>query len=196
MNKIKLFFLAAMLVAGVSSVQAQKSGYISVEQVVSLMPEVGRIDTALQRFQADSLNAEFASLVQEYNYKDSILTKTDTTKIPAAVKRQHREDLNNIAYQVQNWQQISQQAMQAKQQQLLAPVYQKVMKAINDVAKESGYAFVFAQDALLVAPPSDNLLPLVARKLSIKLPTAGANPQAANPVPGGTKPVAGTKPRQ
>lgn len=189
MNKIKLFFLAALFVAGVSSVQAQKSGYISVEQVVSLMPEVGRIDTALQKFQADSLNTEFASLIQEYNYKDSLLTKTDTTKIPVAVKRQHRQDLEQIAYQVQNWQQISQNVMQSKQQELLAPVYQKVMRAINDVAKENGYAFVYNQEVLLVAPPSDNLLPLVARKLNIKLP---ANPGqgAAN------RPATGAKPRQ
>lgn len=190
MNKIKIFFLAAVIVAG-SSVQAQKSGYISVEQVVSLMPEISKIDTALQKFQSDSLNTEFASLIQEYNYKDSILTKTDTTKIPAPVKRQHRQDLEQIAYQVQNWQQISQNVMQSKQQQLLAPVYQKVMKAINDVAKENGYGFVYNQEVLLVAPPSDNLLPLVARKLNVKLPTNANQGNAGGATPG-TKP-AGTR---
>jgi outer membrane protein len=189
MSKIKVFLLAALFVAGASQVQAQKSGYISVEQVVYLMPEVSKIDTALQKFQTDSLNAEFASLVQEYQYKDSILNKTDTTKIPAAVKRQHRQDLEQIAYQVQNWQQISQNVMQNKQQELLAPVYQKVMKAINDVAKENNYSFVYNQEVLLVAPPSDNLLPLVAKKLNIKLPAQNA-PQAAN---GGARPAAGNR---
>lgn len=194
MNKLKFFFLAAVIVAGTGMAQAQKSGYISVEQVVSLMPEVGRIDTALQRFQADSVNTEYASLIQEYQYKDSILTKTDTTKIPAAVKVQHRRDLDQIAYQVQNWQAISQQAMQAKQQEYLAPVYQRVMKAINDVAKENGYSFVYNQEVLLVAPPSDNLLPLVARKLNVKLPTgAGQQAAAAGVTP---RPTAGTKPKQ
>ena len=180
MNRFKLFFLAAVMVAGASTVNAQKSGYISVEQVMSLMPELSKIDTALQRFQADSVNTEFASLIQEYNYKDSILNKTDTTKIPSAVKRQHRQDLEQIAYQVQNWQQISQQAMQAKQQELLGPVYQRVYGAINAVAKENNYAFVYAQEALLVAPPSDNLLPLVAKKLNIKLPTQAGQPSASN----------------
>jgi outer membrane protein len=190
MNKFKLLFLAAVIVAGASSVNAQKSGYISVEQVVGLMPEISKIDTTLKRFQSDSLNTEFASLIQEYNYKDSILTKTDTTKIPVAVKRQHRQDLEQIAYQVQNWQQISQQVMQNKQQELLAPVYQRVMKAVNDVAKENGYSFVYNQEVLLVAPPSDNLLPLVARKLNIKLPTQGGQPQAGNTAaPAGARPT-------
>ncbi len=193
MNKIKIFILAAVMVAGASTVNAQKSGYISVEQVMSLMPELSRIDTVLQKYQADSINTEFASLIQEYNYKDSILNKTDTTKIPAAVKRQHRQDLEQIAYQVQNWQQISQNAMQSKQQELLGPVYQKVYGAINAVAKENNYAFVYAQEALLVAPPSDNLLPLVAKKLNIKLPTAANQPGgAANRPTAG----AGARPRQ
>lgn len=195
MNKLKFFFLAAVIVAGTGMAQAQKSGYISVEQVVSLMPEIGRIDTALQKFQVDSVNTEYASLIQEYQYKDSILTKTDTAKIPPAVKIQHRRDLDQIAYQVQNWQAISQQAMQAKQQEYLAPVYQRVMKAINDVAKENGYTFVYNQEVLLVAPPSDNLLPLVARKLSLKLP-AGAGQQAAAGTGAATKPTAGTRPKQ
>lgn len=175
MNKFKLFFLAAIMMVGASSVKAQqKTGYISVEQMVSLMPELGRIDTALQRFQVDSLNKEYVSLVQEYQYKDSILTKTDTTKIPVAVRRQHRQDLDQIASTVSNWQQISQNVMQNKQQELLGPVYQRVYKAINDVAKERGYAFVYNQEALLVAPPADNLLPMVAQRLNVKLP---ANPQ-------------------
>lgn len=190
MSKIKMFFMAALFLAGASQVQAQKSGYISVEQVVYLMPEVGKIDTTLQKFQTDSLNAEFASLVQEYQYKDSILNKTDTTKIPVAVKRQHRQDLEQIAYQVQNWQQISQNVMQNKQQELLAPVYQKVMKAINDVAKENNYSFVYNQEVLLVAPPSDNLLPLVAKKLNIKLPAPGTQPQANQ---GGARPAAANR---
>jgi outer membrane protein len=192
MNKFKLFFLAAVLVIGVGSAnaQGQKSGYISVEQMVSLMPELGKIDTLLQKFQADSLNTEFAALINDYNYRDSMLTKTDTTKMPASIKREHREALQQIAYQVQNWQQISQNYMQSKQQELLAPVYQKVMDAIRAVAKDNGYAFVYNQEALLVAPPGDNLLPLVAKRLKVNLPTQGAQPQA-----GGARPT-GNRPRQ
>lgn len=190
MNKFKLFLLAAVLVisAGSANAQGQKSGYISVEQMVSLMPELGKIDTLLQKFQADSLNTEFAALINDYNYRDSMLTKTDTTKMPASIKREHREALQQIAYQVQNWQQISQNYMQSKQQELLAPVYQKVMDAIRAVAKDNGYGFVYNQEALLVAPPGDNLLPLVAKRLKVNLPTQGAQPQA-----GGARPTGNNK---
>ena len=195
MSKIKFFLLAAVIVLAAGSVRAQgqKTGYISIEQMVSIMPELGKIDTLLQKYQADSLNTEFASLIQDYQYRDSMLTKTDTTKMPPAVKREHRQQLEQIAYQVQNWQQISQNFMQSKQQELLAPVYQRVMDAVRAVAKDNGYAFVYNQEALLVAPPADNLLPLVAKKLNVKLPNQGA-PTAGNPArPTG---AAANKPRQ
>lgn len=193
MNKFKLFFLAALIIAGAGSAQAQgqKAGYISVEQMVSIMPEAARIDTLLQKFQTDSLNTEFAGLIQDYNYRDSMLNKSDTSKMPASIKREHRQALEQIAYQVQNWQQISQNVMESKKQQLVAPLYQKVMAAINQVAKENGYAFVYSQEALLVAPPGDNLLPMVAKKLNVKLPTPNSNGGAANP----QRPPTSTKPK-
>lgn len=181
MNKFKIFLLAALVVTGAASVKAQgqKSGYINMDQMLSIMPEVGKIDTLLQKYQTDSINAEFANVVRDYNYRDSILKSPDTLKMPASVKTQHRQEMEKDAYQVQNWQQISQQAMQQKQQDLLAPVYQRIYKALNDVSKESGYGFVYREEALLIAPPSDNLLPLVAKKLNIKLPTGAGQPAGA-----------------
>ena len=162
---IALFFLTAA--------NAQnKLGHISANQLVGLMPERAKIDTLLSKFQTDSLNSTLGSLVQEYGYKDSLLNKTDTSKMPASVKAQIRQELENLAYQVQNWQGISQQVMENKQQQLYQPMYKKISDAINAVAKEKGYTYVFTSDALIVAPPSDDMLPLVAAKLGIKLPTA------------------------
>ena len=63
--------------------------------------------------------------------------------------------------------------VEQKQNMLLQPVYDKVLKAIEEVAKEKGYGYVFNKEALLVSPPADNLIPMVAEKLKVKLPTPG-----------------------
>jgi outer membrane protein len=169
MNKIKLFMVAAVLFIAAGNVMAQKSGYIRVEAAVSLMPETAKLDSLLRKYQADSLNPQYVYLIQEYNRKDSLANGKDSAKQPLAVRQQIRQELEGIAYQVQNWQQISQQYMQAKQQELLEPIYRKVDGAIQAVAKENGYTFVFNSEALLVMPPADDLLPLVAKKLNLKL---------------------------
>jgi outer membrane protein len=173
MNKIKFIIVALVLGLSVTA-SAQKSGYISLDQVVALMPEVasGRLDSLLQKYQTDSLNPQFSYMVSEYNRKDSMANGKDSAKIPAVTRGQIRQELEGLAYQIQNWQQIVQQAMQGKQSELLEPVYRKAMNALNTVAKANGYGYVYNKETLLVAPPADDLLPLVAKQLNIKLPAA------------------------
>ncbi|HEU4470239.1 MAG TPA: OmpH family outer membrane protein [Flavisolibacter sp.] len=170
MNKFKILLIAAALVFTSSAAMAQKTGYISLEQVLQIMPEVGKIDTLMQTFQNDSLNPQFAYLVQEYNRKDTMVNTKDSVKLTPTVKRQIRQEMADIEYQVQNWQTYAQNIMQAKQNQLLEPIYRKVYSAIQTVAKDNGYSYVYSREALLVGPAADDLLPLVAKKLNLKLP--------------------------
>ena len=159
-----------LLFAGNNASSQTKIGYMSIDQMVGLMPESIKIDTLLSKYQNDSLNQTLNTIVQEYQYKDSILTKTDTTKTPKSVLNQLRTDVNVLAYQIQNWQSLAGQAYQSKQEQLLAPVYNKVATALRAVAKEKGYAYVVNKDIFLVAPDGDDLLPAVAARLGVKLP--------------------------
>jgi len=166
-----------LLITATNASSQTKIGYMSIDQMVSLMPEAAKLDTQLQRYQNDSLNQTLNTIVQEYQYKDSVLNKTDTSKTPKSVLNQLRTDVNVLAYQIQNWQTLAGQAYQAKQEQLLAPVYNRVATALRAVAKEKGYAYVFSKDVFLVAPDGDDLLPLVAAKLGVKLPASMTQPQ-------------------
>jgi len=182
MNKLKLLVVAAVLFTTATTASAQKTGYISLDQLVAIMPEVKKIDSLLQKYQTDSLNTHFTYLLTEFNRKDSIVNGKDSATRPASVRAQVRQELEGLTYQLQNWQQIAQNAMQEKQNDLLEPIYTKAMAALNTVAKENGYSYVYSREALLVAPPGDDLLPMVAKKLNLKLPaTAAAQPAGAQP---------------
>src|SRR4029078_7410237 len=97
------------------------------------------------------------------------LTKVDTSKTPKQILNQLRTDVNVLAYQIQNWQSLAGQAYQAKQEQLLAPLYNKAITAVRTVAKEKGYAYVMSKDAFLVAPDGDDMLPAVDAKLGVNV---------------------------
>ncbi|MGZ3845765.1 MAG: OmpH family outer membrane protein [Flavisolibacter sp.] len=184
MNKFKFFLIAAALVFSSSAVMAQKTGYIDVNTVIQIMPDAARIDSMMEKFQQDSLGKQFESLVRDYKYRDSILGSKDTLTMPASVKLQHQQTLQNVAYQIQNWQSISQQYYQAKQNQYLEPVYRKVMAAVQAVAKEKGYSYVYDKGVLIIGPTGDDLLPAVAQRLNIKVPPQvpiGINAAAKEP---------------
>lgn len=170
MNKFKIILIAAGLILTSSAVMAQKTGYIDVNTVIQIMPDAARIDSLMQKYQQDSLGKEFESLVRDYKYRDSILSSKDTLTMPASVKLQHQNTLQNVAYQIQNWQSISQQYYQAKQNQYLEPVYRKVMGAVQAIAKEKGYSYVYDKSVLIIGPTGDDLLPAVAQRLGIKVP--------------------------
>lgn len=172
---MKKFFLAVFLMTGLmwagSSSAQTKIAYISIETMVRLMPESAKIDSVLDSYQNDSINPQYAQIVALYQYKDSVYR--DSVKTPAVVRKQIEQELPTLIYQIQNWQAIVNQAMQAKENELLAPIYTKVYDAIKLVAKEKGYTHVFNKEALLVAPDGDDIITPVAGKLKITLPKPG-----------------------
>lgn len=162
-----VFAIAMVLLAAGTTSYAQKTGYISVDAAVSLMPETAKLDTVMQKFEADSIGTQYNYILGEYQRNDSIFR--DSTK-PQAIRNMAGQQMQTYLGQLQNWQEYATQIYQNKQNELLAPIYKKVQTAIRDVAKEGGYSYVYRAEALIVAPPGDDLLPAVAKKLNLKLP--------------------------
>lgn len=163
-----VFILAAGLVLANNASAQMKIGYIKIDDMVAVMPETQKIDSLLQKFQADSINPQYAQIVALYQYKDSVYR--DSLKTPAVVRKQIEEELPSLIYQIQNWQQLVNQAMESKQNEYLAPIYRKVYDAIKQVAKEKAYTHVLSKEALLIAPDADDMISLVAAKLKVALP--------------------------
>lgn len=180
-----LLFALGLVVAG--EVKAQKFGYISSQELVSIMPETAKADSALTDYRnalvqsaTEKQNAFYAA-IEQFN-KDSV-TMTEARK---TVKR---NELTQLGQSLGGENERIQQALQQKQQELIGPINKKAFDAVQAVAKEAGYTYVFEKEALLVAPPGEDILPLVAKRLNIKLPATGGTQPAA---PAGNKPA--TKP--
>jgi outer membrane protein len=179
---MKKFFTVTLFALGLlvaSEVKAQsKIGYISSQELVSVMPETKKADSALQ----DLRNALVQSATEKQNGFYAAVEKynKDSATYSAAVKTVKRNELTKMGQELSGEEERIQQQLQQRQQELLGPINKKAYEAVQTIAKENGYGYVFEKEALLVAPPGDDILPLVAKKLNIKLPTAGA-PAAPKP---------------
>jgi outer membrane protein len=169
MKKLKVIVAVLGLLFIGNASMAQKIGYIDAETILLLTPEAAKVDSLMQIYQRDTVGKEYVSLFQTYQYKDSIY-KDSAHPLPAAVKEQYKKDIDELTQTLQNWQQIASQAVQNKQNQLLAPVMRKIQEAIQSVAKEKGYTYVVSREAIIIAPDADNMLPAVAKKLNITVP--------------------------
>ncbi len=179
--KIKLFVIALALFASLS-INAQSSvkiGWTNIDHILQSLPDAKEIQTKLgtERAQYEKLYneklEEAKKLLEDYQ-------KNSPTMSPV-IKQDKEKTLNNKQQELQELQQNSEAAIQAKQQELLTPVMNKIQKAIDDVAKENGYTYVLNSDAgygttpvLLVAPDTDNITNLVLKKLGVTPPATPA----------------------
>jgi outer membrane protein len=181
----------ALLFAGNDKATAQnKFGYFDLDYVVSLMPGVSKVDTLMAIFEKDSLGMEYDFNLSELKRLDSTFKK-DSASLPPRVREQQQQQMANLFYTIQNWQQYAQQISQGKQQQLMQPFLAKAINAFQAVVAEQKYTYVFKRDGLWLAPPADNLIIPVAKKLGLKLPEeekpAAQEPPAKAPAKPKTK---------
>jgi outer membrane protein len=158
--------ILGLMAAGQVSAQ-NKMAYVSIDEVVQMMPEYKKAMGEMAQFDS-ALQINYAETVKELNRQDSIY-KTDSAKWSNAIRTANREKMKKLLTDLQGFEQSYQQQMQQKQEELMTPVAQKATGLINDVAKTNGYTYVFRKEALLVQPDADDLLPLVKKKLG---PTA------------------------
>jgi outer membrane protein len=173
----KIVFLGMMMLglfaAGQVSAQA-KMAYVSVDEVVQLMPEYKKAMADMAQFDS-ALQINYAETVKELNRQDSMF-RADSAKWSNAIRTANREKMKKLLTDLQGFEQSYQQQMQQKQEELMTPVAQKANALISDVAKTNGYAYVFRKEALLVYPDADDLLPAVKKKLG---PAAVTPPKPA-----------------
>lgn len=179
-NKLFAAIFALCVTAGFSvNAQTLKIGYTNLDYVLTNLPDSKDIQTKLttEKAQYDKLLQDKIAEFQK-NYEDYQKNAATMSEVIRADKEKY---LQNKQTEIQEFQQNSESSLQRKQQQLLAPVLEKIDVAIKAVAKENGYVYVFNTDAgpgttpiLFVAPDSDNISDLVFKKLGVTPPAAQA----------------------
>ena len=163
----KIIFLTLLGFLTLTSIAQDKFGYIDSQELLLLMPERKSAETEVQNF-AKSLEAQLASMTAEYQegvqeYQANESQYTDL------VKQDKIAEITGLEQRIQTFQQNAQQSLQEKEQELLEPILSKARKAIEDVATEGGFTYIFdkSQGSILFAKESENVLPLVKKKLKL-----------------------------
>jgi outer membrane protein len=173
---MKKLFVLMLAVSFVTAASAQtKIGYIRINDIVGLMPELApervNMDTVGAQFVKDSVMPSLTYKQSQYN--DKLKEYTDTVKNSPQVRALIAKELGDLQTELNGADNYIQQVLQERQTEYLKPYYAKAKKAIEQVAKEKGYTYVFNTDVFLVAPEADDLSLAVLAKLNIKLPNQG-----------------------
>lgn len=165
MNRILILSMFVFL-AGFTA-NAQNVGYVDVHGIFESLPEYKEANSELE-VMAEQFKKKGEAKIQELQTKYMELQQKQANGelAPNEIQRQSNE-LKEQENELRKFDQESQQKMSEKSTELLTPIQDKLFKAIDEVAKENGYLYIFdiGQGMILYADPSSDVTELVRAKV-------------------------------
>ena len=159
--------IIAMMLMLPMAISAQKFGHVNTQELFAMMPEVNKVrltmDTINNQYenQLASMNEEFQRKYQDYMAQEATMAE--------AIKQIRQQELQEMQQRIQLFYQTAEQDIQKKQQELLAPVHEKMTKAIKAVGDREGYTYIFDSAAMVhIGADATDVMPAVKRELGIQ----------------------------
>lgn len=173
MRYLALLIVSCLFVGGTAlSQNKMKFGHIDSQELLESMPEKVEADKALEAYanqlqkQLQTMSTEWEAKMADYRKNQAVMTDI--------IKQAKEEEISNLEQRIQNFQQNAQSSLAKKEGEVYQPILDKAREAIEAVAKENNFNYVFdsSSGSLLYQPESDDVLPLVKKKLGITDPPA------------------------
>lgn len=168
MNKTLLIALVSVI--GLTTISAQKFGYVNSSQLLLSLPEVKTADQQLEVYQKE-LITKGEQMVKKFetNY-NSYMAKVNSGEFSQIQMQQSEAALSQEQQAIQKYEVEVQNKIAAKKQELYQPILTKVQNMVNTVGKEQKYTFVFDSSigGILFAREADDLMPVLKQRLGVK----------------------------
>ena len=163
MKKIIIVSILSVFVLYAKS--QNKFGHINAQEILMLMPEAKKADAAIKeqdkniKTALEGMLAEMQSI--EANYKQNEANYNDAQKQDELAKYQA------IADRIQLYERTAYADLEKLQADLLAPIEKKLQDPINEVAKEEGFTYIFADGFMHYKDENNNIGDMVKQKLGL-----------------------------
>lgn len=139
MKQLTLLALVALL--GCPQAFAQKFGHLDAQQILLTLPERAEAQATIEAAAAE-YESEVTRMQGELETKFADYQAKAATW-PDAIRQQKERELQQLDAGLQEFGMTIQNDLAQMEQQLLAPMVERVRKAIEDVGKEQGFTYIF-----------------------------------------------------
>lgn len=173
MSKFHLLLAtAALSVAALdASAQQLKFGHFDSGAFLQSMPEAATIQKTLNDEQSKMEN-QLVALQEDFN-KQVQKYQQDAKTMTAEQQRTKEEELSELSQRIYAFRTSAMQDLQKKQQELVAPLLQKVKDAVQQVGVNNGFTYIFERETtaglvVYAGTKSVDVAPLVKKQLGMK----------------------------
>ena len=168
MKRIIIVLFALFCIVGINEINAQKFGHVNFAELYKQVPGHDVAQAEYEKYvmeikqQIDAMEAELQQKYTEYTINSASMT--------SLIKTAKERELQDLNARYEDFRSSINADLSAKDSELSEPLITKAKQAVEDVAKEHGYTYIFnSSDGLvLYATPSDNVMDLVLKKLGVK----------------------------
>lgn len=131
------------------------------------LPEVQQMRSNLEGMQTQ-LQKKGQQMLTDYQAKQqAAVTKQQAGTLAPVEEKQVMADLQKKEQEIMEFEKTMQQKLGSKEQELLNPILEKVNNAIQAVAKDNGFQFIFdtSSGVLLYADETQDITAMVKAKL-------------------------------
>jgi outer membrane protein len=169
MKKIVVILSCMILTSsGIDAQTAPKIGWIESAELLQSMPEKARADSDIAKYQKD-FQGQIEKMMKDYEVK--VKQYQDGEKTMSQVMKDIKgKEIQDLQSRIEAIQQSAQEKIQARKNEVYAPILNKADKAIQAVAKENNYDYIFDKSggSLLFGKDGNSIMPLVKAKLGIQ----------------------------
>ena len=167
--KKTLVLIIAIFATLTLGAQDLKFGHVNSQELMQNLPAMDKVMTQLEEIQTN--NNELLKNMQTELEKEAMKYQASADTMAQSVRAYKEQELQQMQANIQKFYQDAQTSMQKKQSELTKPVMDAVKKAIDEVAAEQGFIYVFdlAGGAVLYhSTQSVDIKPLVRKKLGLE----------------------------
>jgi len=166
MKKI-LFPILLFIISSQAIAQQSKVGTIDSDFILSKMPELTKVQEELKTYNT-KLEGDLKVKVDDYQAKVKAYQE-GAAAMTEPMKKTKQEEIIGIENDIAKFRQNGAQLVKIEQNRLLQPLYTKIGKALEEVAKAEGYTQVLTitTSGLAFIDPKFDLTKTVMTKLGI-----------------------------
>ncbi len=150
---MKKFVVSMLLLLPLGlAAQEMKIAVVNTQEVFNLLPELAEVESKMAAY-TKQYQDQMKAMEDEHTRKYADLTAQGDT-LTENIRILRIQEVQDIEARIQNFIPMAREEMEKKQAELVAPLQEKIQKAIDEVGAENGYTYIMSPQVMLYSGSS------------------------------------------
>ncbi len=164
----KKILIAVLFLMPTTFISAQeiKLGYVNATEIMMMMPEISDYEKQMADF--NEQNKKFLEDMQKEINDKYLKLEQEKATLSQSILSVREQEIIEMQRRLETTYQTLMSEGEKKQQELIKPIQEKLLAAIEAVGKKNNFLYIFTQETILFkSDKAINVAPLVKKELGL-----------------------------